>query len=80
MQAMNFYRCIQLFDAALTLLQNKDSIIPLKGLDTLTIATVSFGEKELSAFQKTVDLYAKADHTIFFRASQKLQLIQLLNH
>lgn len=52
----------QLYDAAITLLQNKNDIVPLKSLDTLQIATLCIGEKELSSFQKTVSLYAKADH------------------
>jgi CubicO group peptidase (beta-lactamase class C family) len=52
----------QLYDAAITLLQNKNNIVPLKSLDTLQIATLCIGEKELNTFQKTVSLYTKADH------------------
>jgi beta-N-acetylhexosaminidase len=53
----------RLFENALTLLSNKDNLLPLKRLDTLRIATVSIGESINDyTFSKTIKNYAKADH------------------
>ena len=48
--------------ASLTLPENRNSIIPLKRLDTLKIATVSIGEGQKSVFQKTLELYSPMEH------------------
>lgn len=61
----------KLYDAAFTVLQNKENILPLKRLDTLQIATLCIGEKEMGAFQKTVDLYASASHFNLKNPAQK---------
>lgn len=52
----------KLTEASLTLLQNKNNIIPLKKLDSLKIASLSLGYKELSVFQKTLSNYALIKH------------------
>ncbi|MCO6500077.1 MAG: serine hydrolase [Vicingus serpentipes] len=52
----------QLSEAALTVLQNKENIIPLKRLDTLRIASLSIGEGNISEFQQQLSLYSKVDH------------------
>lgn len=52
----------QLTEASLTLLKNKNNIIPLQDLDTLRIASLSLGYKELSLFQKTLSNYAPIKH------------------
>jgi beta-glucosidase-like glycosyl hydrolase/CubicO group peptidase (beta-lactamase class C family) len=52
----------KLYMNALTLLTNKNNLLPLKRLDTLNIATVVIGESVNSEFQNTVDLYCNADH------------------
>jgi beta-glucosidase-like glycosyl hydrolase/CubicO group peptidase (beta-lactamase class C family) len=51
-----------LYKNALTLLQNKEEILPLKNLDTLRIATLTFSESTHRKFAGTVDLYAHSDH------------------
>jgi beta-N-acetylhexosaminidase len=61
----------KLYDAAFTVLQNKENILPIQRLDTLQIATLCLGEKDLGAFQNTVQLYAKADHFNLKNVSQK---------
>jgi CubicO group peptidase (beta-lactamase class C family) len=61
----------KLYDAAFTVLQNKENIMPLKRLDTLQIATLCIGEKDMGAFQKTVHLYTKATHFNLKNPSQK---------
>ena len=52
----------KLTEASLTLLRNKDSIIPLQNLDTLRIASLSLGYKELNLFQQTLSNYAPVKH------------------
>ena len=52
----------KLTEASLTLLQNKNNIIPLQKLDTLKIASLSLGYKELNIFQKTLENYAPVTH------------------
>ena len=61
----------KLIENSITLLQNYDNLIPLKRLDTLSIASVSIGESG-SDFQSTLSKYAKVDHfTISENASEK---------
>ena len=52
----------KLAQESLTLLSNKNELIPLKKLDTLKIAALSIGYKEENTFQKTLGLYAKVDN------------------
>jgi len=68
----------KLYDAAFTVLQNKENILPLKRLDTLQIATLCIGEKELGAFQKTVQMYADVMHYNLKNPSQKTAVDTLL--
>jgi beta-glucosidase-like glycosyl hydrolase/CubicO group peptidase (beta-lactamase class C family) len=48
----------KLYGSALTCLQNKNSLLPLRRLDTLRIASVCIGESEPSIFQQTLERYA----------------------
>ncbi len=48
--------------ASLTLLENRNGLIPLRRLDTLRIATVSVGDGRKSPFQETMSLYAPMNH------------------
>ena len=52
----------KLTEASLTLLQNKNKLIPLKQLETLQIASLSLGEKNETIFQKTLANYAPIKH------------------
>lgn len=52
----------KLTEASLTLLRNKNNIIPLQNLDTLRIASLSLGYKELNIFQQTLSNYAPIKH------------------
>ncbi len=61
----------KLFDAAFTVLQNKENILPIKRLDTMQIATLCIGEKDLGPFQNTVELYTKASHFNLKNFNQK---------
>jgi CubicO group peptidase (beta-lactamase class C family) len=68
----------KLFDAAFTLLQNKENILPIKRLDTLQIATLCIGEKDLGPFQNTVQLYTKANHFNIKNLSRKAAVDTLI--
>jgi beta-glucosidase-like glycosyl hydrolase/CubicO group peptidase (beta-lactamase class C family) len=61
----------KLIENSLTLVTNKNSIIPLKNLDTLRIATISFGNSKLSSFQNRLKYYAKTDDYIYSEAIKK---------
>lgn len=52
----------KLVENSITLLNNKDSLIPLRRLDTLKIATLAIGDETKNMFQKRVDSYTAADH------------------
>jgi beta-glucosidase-like glycosyl hydrolase/CubicO group peptidase (beta-lactamase class C family) len=52
----------KLYEEALTIVKNQDSLLPLKRLDTLKIASLIIGNTEKGIFQKRLDLYANVDH------------------
>lgn len=51
----------KLSEASLTVLQNKNDLLPLKNLEKLKIACLSIGEEGVNEFQKTLELYTKLD-------------------
>jgi beta-N-acetylhexosaminidase len=52
----------KLTEASLTVLNNDRNLMPIMGLDTLRVASVSFGVEKISAFQKTLGLYTAVQH------------------
>ena len=52
----------KLVESAITVVQNRNDIIPLINLDTLKIASVSIGNGKLTKFQSIMDLYAGVKH------------------
>ena len=52
----------KLVAASLTLLKNDKNLLPLKGLEDLKIASISFGAEGKTKFQKTLSLYTKVEH------------------
>ena len=52
----------KLIENSLTVLENKDNLLPLKRLDTLNIATVSIGADRQTVFQNTLEKYTQAGH------------------
>lgn len=46
-----------LYKEAITLVRNSDSLLPLKRLDTLRIASLNFGSDEINNFQTTLGKY-----------------------
>lgn len=54
----------ELYKEAITLIKNNDSLLPLKRLDTLRIASVNFGGKALNNFQTQLSRYAAVNHFV----------------
>jgi beta-glucosidase-like glycosyl hydrolase/CubicO group peptidase (beta-lactamase class C family) len=52
----------RLIESSLTIIKNNTNQIPVLKLKGKKIASISFGVEKLSAFQKTLDKYAKVDH------------------
>ncbi len=52
----------KLTEASLTLLQNKNNILPLQHLDSANIASLSLGYKDPTIFQQTLSNYAPIKH------------------
>ncbi len=48
----------KLFQKALTVLKNDSDLIPLKRLDTLSIASIAIGDGEFEDFQNSLELYS----------------------
>lgn len=65
--------------ASLTLLENRNDLVPLKRLDTLNIATISVGKGENGAFQETLDLYAPMKHFTVSKYSTLERFNQLIS-
>lgn len=52
----------KIIESAITLVENKDGMIPLQRIDSLKIATVSIGSGNYAVFQKTLSLYDDLRH------------------
>lgn len=61
---------------SITLIKNRNNLIPLKHLENLKIASLSLGVRKTTKFQKTLELYTKVDH---YNDSCLGKLIQNLN-
>jgi beta-glucosidase-like glycosyl hydrolase/CubicO group peptidase (beta-lactamase class C family) len=55
----------KLIENSITLVKNENSLLPLRRLDTLNIATIVFGTNKMSSFQERMKYYAKTDDYIF---------------
>ena len=54
----------ELYKEAITLIKNDDSLLPLKRLDTLRIASLNFGGKAINNFQTQLSRYTTVNHFI----------------
>lgn len=61
----------KLVESAVTLVQNKKQLVPLRSLDTLKIAHLGFGTGGSANFSQNLKLYAKVDY-FNFELSDKL--------
>lgn len=52
----------QAYSKSVTVLQNKDNILPIQNLDPQRFASLVIGEKEGSEFQKSLNNYVSMDH------------------
>lgn len=68
----------KLVEASITLVKNKDSILPLKRLDTLKMATVAIGSSQLNAFQIGLDRYSAFTHFNLDKKPTKYQREKLI--
>lgn len=62
----------QLTEKALTLVKNADGIVPVRGLGEKRIASVSFGCREISHFQKRLKDYADVPAYVYERDADNL--------
>ncbi len=51
----------KLYEQSITLLSNKNSLLPLRGLDSLRIASIVIGDKKYNPFQEQLSAYARVD-------------------
>jgi len=70
----------ELYINAVTLLQNKKSIIPLKISDTLRIASLMIGYDDIRKFQVRLGDYVNVDHYTLPRRADKSIIEQTLNN
>jgi beta-N-acetylhexosaminidase len=68
----------RLYQGALTLLENKNGILPLKKLDTLEIATVIIGDAGYNDFQRSIDLYLPSTHFNISREASAEDYLELM--
>ena len=52
----------QLYKEAITLVENRNALLPLKRLDTLRIASLNFGGKSINNFQTMLQHYTPVTH------------------
>ena len=73
----------QVIESELTLLENKNQLIPFQALDTLRIAALSIGSLSVTPFQKMVGNYTKVDYFNLgeqFTDVELKTIIKKLNH
>jgi beta-N-acetylhexosaminidase len=72
----------RLVQASITVLQNNDSILPLRRIDTLHIASVSIGSDMPTHFQEMLGKYTEVDAFVLPKEAseqQRMELIKKLN-
>lgn len=68
-----------LFEKALTILENKNNILPLQRIDTLKIASLSIGAEENTSLQTMLDNYAQVDHFNISKSPSEKEIAALIN-
>ena len=63
---------------AITLIQNKDLLLPLTHLDTLRIASLNFGDRKAKAFEDMLEKYAPCSHFSIRAGASKEAIEKLL--
>jgi beta-glucosidase-like glycosyl hydrolase/CubicO group peptidase (beta-lactamase class C family) len=68
----------ELYINSLTVLNNKEDIIPIKNLESVKIATLAINRGEVTTFQKRISNYLPADH-YFLDPADKRSQSELIN-
>jgi beta-N-acetylhexosaminidase len=66
-------------EQSMTVLLNKQSLIPLQQLDTLKIASLGIGSDQPTPFQKMLENYTQVDHFNISKTPTELEINGLLN-
>lgn len=69
----------QLFEKSLTVIENKNNILPIQRLDTLKIASLAIGSEQIVPFQKMLDNYTLVDHFNLSKNPSEAEITKLLN-
>lgn len=67
----------KLMEAALTVLNNENELMPIRRLDTLKIASVSFGASRVTPFQKMLNNYTKVRSFILDEKASSQQVNEI---
>ncbi|MEN8120572.1 MAG: glycoside hydrolase family 3 N-terminal domain-containing protein [Bacteroidota bacterium] len=70
---------LKIIESALTLVKNRNDIIPFKNLNNLNIASVSIGHGRFTKFQNTLGLYTKVKHFTINKNADEQAFNLLLN-
>lgn len=68
-----------LFEKSLTVLENKNALLPLKQLDTLKIASLSIGTEEPTPFQQMLANYTQIDHFNIVKVPAETEINKLID-
>jgi beta-glucosidase-like glycosyl hydrolase/CubicO group peptidase (beta-lactamase class C family) len=68
-----------LSEKALTILENRNDILPIQQIDTLKIASLSIGSEEITSFQKMLGNYAPIDHFNISKSPSETEIAKLIN-
>ncbi len=69
----------KLYENAITLVKNTDSLLPLKRLDTLKIASIGIGYNEATKFQERLNDYAPVKHFYLKKESSLEEQLAVLS-
>ena len=69
----------KLVENAITLLQNRGDMVPVKGLAKLKLASISIGVDQISPFQKMLSNYAPIDHFYISSKPTKEEIVKVIN-
>lgn len=65
-------------EKSLTVLENKNNLLPLQRLDTLKIASLTIGADQTNAFQRMLANYTQVDHFNIAKAPSEVEINKLI--
>ena len=68
----------RLYEKSLTVIENKNNILPIQRLDTLKIASLAIGSEQITPFQKMLSNYAQVDHFNISKNPSGAEIAELL--